>query len=45
MIDGEDVNALVLVCEPPAGTAFGRVPATDGESTTDIRENRKGAES
>ena len=44
MVDGENVNALVLVCKLPTGTTFGRIPTTDGKGTTDIGEGRYGTE-
>lgn len=36
MINRENINALSLVSELPAGTAFGRVPARDGLRTADV---------
>ena len=38
MVDGEDVDALALVGELPAGAALVRVPARDGLGTADVRE-------
>ena len=43
VINGKDVDALVLVRELPAGAALCGVPATNGEGTADQREAGEGA--
>ncbi|KAI6758400.1 hypothetical protein HG530_010640 [Fusarium avenaceum] len=38
MVDGQDVDALSLVGKLPAGTAAGRVPASDSLRAADVGE-------
>lgn len=38
MVDGEDVDRVTLVLEPPAGAAGGGVPVCDGHDATNVGE-------
>lgn len=38
VIDSEDIDALAVVLELPAGSARGRVPAGNGVNATDVGE-------
>lgn len=40
VVNSQDVDCLAAVCELPAGTAAGRVPASNGLDTTDVWEAR-----